>query len=371
MLSLNDDGAVLVMDESIGDGAIYVTGFRGKDGCWERSGFQKDVILEFSSLDAIGVSGDGATVIGGKSRDTSSKASEGTKTTGPAASRCGARPATPRTERLSCGPTADWHLRRDQRGWIPGLRRRAPELRREDQLSPGEPIRHGSAYVLDLKSQGAALATLNADNWIEGAGYGRAIAASADGHHILVGADNERSLDETGTQMSSDATSGSGAVYLFEGDGSTWTQRHMFKPENPKDVSGGAFGRSVAVSDDGNTVVIGARWYKPEMSGGLDSGAIYVFKRGAGDTWTHRVIDGAEYPLTSFATAFALDGSGKLLVVGAPAWSIKEAGAVVSTGPCSLTRCNRAVAAALCQRRWGGAPSARSLRSDASTSSRM
>lgn len=333
MLALNNDGAVLVMDETIGDGSIYVTGYHSKDGCWERTGFQKDIILAFSSLNAIGVSGDGATVIAGRARDTSNSQKQDSDTfmAGSLAVWSPSGDASYRAPLVR--PNSGFGISAAISGngslaFVGEPQNGAPKA----SYPPGEPRYHGSAYVLDLKNQGAALATLNAANWAEGAGYGRSIAASADGHHILVGAEYESSLDETGTQMVSNGDSGSGAVYLFEGDGTTWTQRHMFKPESPKDVGGGSFGRSVAISDDGNTVVVGASWYKPELSGGLESGAIYIFKRGPGDTWTHRVLDGATYPLTSFATSFALDGSGKLLVVGAPAWSIKEAGVVKSTG---------------------------------------
>jgi hypothetical protein len=162
-----------------------------------------------------------------------------------------------------------------------------------------------------------------ATNWATQAGFGKAIAASADGHYVVVGAPDERSLDESGTTMSD--TFSSGAAYLFEKNGATWTQMWMFKPEKPAEAINGEFGKHVAISDDGNTVVVGASFYKPELSGSVHSGAIYVFKRGAGASWTHRVLDGADYPMQEFAITFALDGSGKRLVVGAPAWDVGKA----------------------------------------------
>ncbi len=320
LLALNGDGTFVAMHEWLGNPAA-ITLLQRTQGCWSRTGFQQEVDVDTSGdYDAVSVSSDGTAVIGGTSRDSLA-------------------PLKHDTDHERAGRLLAWTTG-GETGYGAPMRRQNGALGTSAVISAdgslafvgepqfaankidypqGEPYAHGSAYVLDLKNNGIPLATLNATNWATQAGFGKAVAASADGHYILVGAPEEKSLDESGTQMSD--VDSSGAAYLFEKEGDTWIQRRMFKPEKPAEAINGEFGKQVAISDDGNTVVIGTSFYKPELAGSIHSGAIYVFKRDAGASWAHRVIDGAKYPLQEFAAAFALDGSGTRLVVGVPGWN--------------------------------------------------
>lgn len=96
-------------------------------------------------------------------------------------------------------------------------------------------------------------------NW-----YGESVAISRDGSTMAIGAGS--GLDASNNTAE--------AVYVFKRVGSVWT-------EQAKLTSGVTtserFGVSVSLSDDGNTLIVGAR------QGG--AGAVYVFLR-SGATWT-------------------------------------------------------------------------------------
>lgn len=96
--------------------------------------------------------------------------------------------------------------------------------------------------------------------------YGSDVDISADGTTIAVGApDDDMLLD------------GAGAVYIYTLQGDTLTEEVVLTSPSPG--KGGDFGRSVALSDDGNVLAVGA----PTES---RDGAVHVFRRNLG-TWTY------------------------------------------------------------------------------------
>ncbi len=150
-----------------------------------------------------------------------------------------------------------------------------------------------------------------------GAGrFGRSVALSADGNTALVGA--PRDSGEVG------------AVWVFTRTGSTWTPQA--KLTGGDDESGaGRFGRSVALSADGNTALIGA----PNGGGG----AAWVFTR-AGSTWTQQAkLTGTEESGNGwFGQSVALSADGDTALVGGyvnhsdtgAAWVFERSGAGAS-----------------------------------------
>ncbi len=95
---------------------------------------------------------------------------------------------------------------------------------------------------------------------------GRSVAISANGNTAIIGAPNDNN--------------NIGAVWIWTRSGSTWTQ------QGNKLVGTGASGAanqgsSVAISADGNTVIVGGQ---NDSSG---SGAIWIFTR-SGNTWTQQ-----------------------------------------------------------------------------------
>jgi trimeric autotransporter adhesin len=141
----------------------------------------------------------------------------------------------------------------------------------------------GAAYVFQRQAGvWTQTAYLKASNPEAGDGFGGAVAI--DGAMVVVGAGGEGSsaIGVDGDQTNDDAP-GSGAAYVFQLNGGSWTQIAYLKPSNTK--AGEGFGGSVAIS--GDTVVVGAA---DEDSGStgvngdqyavgniLDIGAVYVF----------------------------------------------------------------------------------------------
>lgn len=144
--------------------------------------------------------------------------------------------------------------------------------------------------------------------------FGYGIGLSADGNTLAVGASDE----------------GPGAVYAFARTGTTWSKQGHMMGVNAED--GDAFGWSVAISSDGNTIVSGANdedslltGVPPNDQGGNDrardtsSGAAYVFVR-SGTEWKQQVWLKATNTRKNdkFGTSVAISGDGNTVAVGAP-----------------------------------------------------
>ncbi len=130
--------------------------------------------------------------------------------------------------------------------------------------------------------------------------FGRGVALSGDGNTALAGAPRENG--------------GTGAVWVFTRSGSTWTRQQQL---TGGDESGaGWFGRSVAISADGDTALVGG------LVDHGDTGAVWVFTR-SGSTWSQqgaKLLGGAEESsLGKFGASVALSANGEVALVGAPA----------------------------------------------------
>jgi len=142
----------------------------------------------------------------------------------------------------------------------------------------------GAVYVFrytdGLWEQQAYIKAWNAEASDE---FGGAIALSYDGNTIAVGAIGE---DGNGADGESDnSVPDSGAVYLYTRTGDTWEPEYYAKASNPGE--GDVFGWALALSDDGQMFAASS---PGEDSDGDpnndlvdDSGAVYVFDRGAID----------------------------------------------------------------------------------------
>lgn len=141
-------------------------------------------------------------------------------------------------------------------------------------------------------------AYIKASNAEAGDMFGTAVALSADGSRLVVGALSEdSSATGVGGDQADNGAPESGAAYVFVRSGTTWTQEAYVKASNTGSVSateGDAFGTSVSISGDGTRIVVGA--YGEQSNGtGIDSnqndnslrqsGAAYVFVR-SGTTWS-------------------------------------------------------------------------------------
>ncbi len=151
--------------------------------------------------------------------------------------------------------------------------------------------------------------------------FGSALALSADGNTLAVGALTEDSnstvINGGPTAEADNSNFDSGAVYVFTRSSTIWTQQAYIKASN-SDKSA-QFGAAVALSDDGNTMAVGAN---RESGNGTDaqlhSGAVYVFIR-SGITWMQQptILKASTIHVDdSFGVAVALSGDGNALAVG-------------------------------------------------------
>jgi len=157
--------------------------------------------------------------------------------------------------------------------------------------------------------------------------FGIAVALSADGDTMAIGADLEDSATSAvvnGTQSSSDnSATNSGAVYVFTRSNSVWSQQAYIKPTNTG--AGDAFGAHVGLSADGNVLAVGARL---EDGVATDSGAVYVFTRSS-SVWSQQAYIKPTNPGdTDLFGPLAVSGDGNTLAVGA----IYESSAATGVG---------------------------------------
>jgi hypothetical protein len=194
-----------------------------------------------------------------------------------------------------------------------------------------------SAVVNTYGSVLDALGYVKASNTESGDRFGYSVAVSADGMTVAIGAYTE----DSGllADPADNSALGAGAVYVYVRHNGTWSQEGYIKASNIG--AGDSFGYCVALSDDGDTLAVGAFAEDSNATGvngngannlASDSGAAYVFTRTAG-AWTQQAYVKASTSFSSmqFGAAVALDGAGDTLAVGAPRQSGSEGAAYVFT----------------------------------------
>lgn len=223
-------------------------------------------------------------------------------------------------------------------------------------LAIGVPFEDGSAVVIDgvvdeeatnagavhvfvydgVQQAWVPQAYLKAFNAQPNDRFGTALALSKDGSTLVVGAPGEAS---DSTDPISNAATGAGAAFVFRRDGFMWSQQAYLKASNPD--AGDGFGTSVALSANGDRLVVGAPFEdsasETELSDDSTSnaGAAYVFSYVAGwgaPRYVKADVIGAD---DTFGTAVAIAGDGLTLVVGAPG-DDGEGNTVVDCGAVSV-----------------------------------
>ena len=175
----------------------------------------------------------------------------------------------------------------------------------------------------------AQQAYLKASNTGSNDQFGNAVALSADGNTLAVSAVFEDS-GATGINgnQADNSVEESGAVYVYTRTGTTWTQQAYVKASNTGGRDDGdTFGYTIALSDDGATLAVGApsedsSSISNNANQGDDSavgaGAVYVFTR-AGASWSQQayVKSPNNRANSLFGYSVALSGNGDTLAVGA------------------------------------------------------
>ncbi len=133
----------------------------------------------------------------------------------------------------------------------------------------------GAVYVFArIGTTWAQEAYVKASNTASGDNFGHAVSLSGDGNALAVGAwqESRGPFDADGIQ-SDEVMFRSGAVYVYERSGATWTHQDYLKASNAS--LSAYFGWSVSLDDDGDALLVGAPW--EATTGGAHSGALYTF----------------------------------------------------------------------------------------------
>lgn len=160
----------------------------------------------------------------------------------------------------------------------------------ENQYSPGLVY----VYRRDAKGVWRVAAKITAPDAHNDDGFGRGLAA--DEHTLLVGSEA--------------ADSGRGAVLVFTRDaGGAWRSTGRFTA--PDAAPGDGFGRTIALGGGGDVVVVSSGRQKGR-------GAVYLFKRGAGEAWTPDTALAPADTLPNQAFGASIAAGGQRLFVGSP-----------------------------------------------------
>jgi len=181
-----------------------------------------------------------------------------------------------------------------------------------DNSMPGA----GAVYVFARKggiwSQQAYVKSSNTGGPVVGYQFGYSVSLSSDGSTLAVGETSDPS-NATGTNGEQKNTSlpDSGAVFVFTRDGDSWSQQAYVKPWNTTQ-RGVLFGYSVGLSGDGNTMGVGT--YDEDRG----RGAVYVFTRKSAN-WAKqmRLTASNAEPGDSLGCSLAISDDGNTIVVGA------------------------------------------------------
>ncbi len=166
-----------------------------------------------------------------------------------------------------------------------------------------------------------------ASNTDMGDEFGRTVALNRDGNTLVVGAPLE---DSTATGINGDqldnSSRDSGAVYVFvRNSAGSWRQQAYIKASNTE--ADDRFGAALTISNDGNTIVVGAPLEDSTATGingdeldnsRSDSGAAYVFVRSSTGTWSQQAYIKTSNPNANdqFGGAVVISGDSNSLIVG-------------------------------------------------------
>ena len=130
--------------------------------------------------------------------------------------------------------------------------------------------------------------------------FGYSVAVSGDGNTVVVGA-----------YLDDDNGSNSGSAYIYKYDGNDWNETKLLASDG---AAGDYFGYSVAVSDNGNTVVVGARY--DDTIAGTDSGSAYIYRYDGTDWDETKLVASDGAASDNFSISVTVSGDGNTVVVG-------------------------------------------------------
>lgn len=194
-------------------------------------------------------------------------------------------------------------------------------------------ILSGAAYAFRLVSQRwEQTAYIKASNTHARALFATCLALSSDGNTLAVGSRGEHSVSTgiNAEHIPGDTNSPNvGAVYVFDWDGTEWTQKAYIKASNSS--TGDQFGCGLALGGDNGAMylAVGAPDEASSATGiegdqlnnsAPESGAVYIFHRNADRVWSQQAYIKAFNTESSdrFGTIVRLSADGSRLLVTAP-----------------------------------------------------
>jgi len=156
--------------------------------------------------------------------------------------------------------------------------------------------------------------------------FGASVSLSGDGQTLAIGAFSEDSnaVGVNGNQLDNTAID-SGAVYVFSNNINNWSQRAYIKASNAE--AGDWLGSSISLSDDGQTLAVGALFESSNVVGingnqinnlALESGAVYVFVNDIAGWNQKSYLKSSNTGVGDwFGGSVSLSGDGQTLAVGA------------------------------------------------------
>jgi hypothetical protein len=190
----------------------------------------------------------------------------------------------------------------------------------------------GAVYVFarsgNTWSQQAYIKASTPPEYTNGDLFGFSVMLSANGNTLAVGAYDEGGSARGVNGPIDNMRGGSGAIYVFTRNGITWSRQAYLKAS--KSEQGDSWGVSVALSDDGNTLVAGsvdedckATGVNPagcdnDFKTDVSTGAVTVWVRN-GTTWSEQAYLKSSNTDTEdwFGIRTGLSGDGNTLVVTA------------------------------------------------------
>ncbi|WP_063653744.1 FG-GAP repeat protein [Aliivibrio fischeri] len=179
----------------------------------------------------------------------------------------------------------------------------------------------GAVYIYRFENdRWVEQAYIKASNVGSGDNFGNSVSLSFDGNRLAIGARGEDSGDINSAD--NNIQTDSGAVYIFEFDGSTWVEQSYIKASHIG--MGDGFGGIVSLSSDGNTLAVGAKYEDSgDANNSLDntasaSGAVYVY-RFDGENWIEQsYIKASNIDVNDqFGSSLSLAADGNTLAVAA------------------------------------------------------
>ncbi|MCP4131131.1 MAG: hypothetical protein GY754_09140, partial [bacterium] len=146
------------------------------------------------------------------------------------------------------------------------------------------------------------------------------IMASNGAESFMLGTDVNVSADGNTIVTGLPLASSTGSVFIYKWNGSIWNET-IIKPFDGVNLD--LFGAALTVSADGNTVVAGASM---DDDNGSNSGSVYIYKWNGSDWVVTKLTASDGMPYDLFGKPVSISGDGTILAVGAPSANSGEGG---------------------------------------------